>query len=102
MKKLIEALQFILQFMKNPDDYAPCQCAHDVFYIWGVDFSKMTVDDVKKLDNMGFNVGFEEERFIEECFGNDDYEWSDLTDEIWGKMKNELSDCLYSYRYGSC
>lgn len=27
MKKLIEALQFILPFMKNPDAYAPCQCA---------------------------------------------------------------------------
>lgn len=102
MENLIEALQFILQFMKRPDDYAPCQCAHDVLYIWGVDFSKMNADDVKKLNDMGFNVGFEEERFIEECFGNDDYVWNDLTDEIWNKMKYSLSDCLYSYRYGSC
>ena len=102
MKRLIEALQFILQFMKDPECKFPTACAHDVLYIWGVDLPKMTAEDVKKLDDMGFNVGFEEERFIEECFGNDDYAWKDLTEEIWDKMKDSLSDCLYSYRYGSC
>ena len=37
MKNFIEALQTILPFMKNPDAYAPCQCDHNVFYIWGFD-----------------------------------------------------------------
>ena len=102
MKELIEALQFILPFMKNPDAYAPCQCAHDVLYIWGVDLPKMTAEDVKKLNDMGFNPGFDEEVYIEECFGDEDYCWDDITDEIWDKMKENLSDCLYSFRYGSC
>jgi hypothetical protein len=102
MKKLIEALQFILQFMKNPDEYAPCQCADDVLCIWGVDFSKMTADDVKKIANFGFYPGFGEDDFIKECFGDKYYDWEYITDEIWDKMKYTLSDCLCSYRYGSC
>ena len=102
MENLIEALQFILQFMKNPDEYAPCQCAHDVLYIWGVDLTRMKAEDVKKIANFGFYPGFEDCDFIEECFGVEDYDWEGITDEIWNKMKYTLSDCLYSYRYGSC
>lgn len=102
MKKFIEALQVILPFMKNPDAYAPCQCDHNVLYIWGVDFTRMKTEDVKKIVELGFYPGFEDCNFIEDCFGNEDYYWKDLTDEIWDKMKCELSDCLYSYRYGSC
>lgn len=102
MKNFIEALQAILPFMKNPDAYAPCQCSHDVLYIWGVDFTRMKSEDVKKIVELGFYPGFEDCDFIEYCFENEDYDWKDLTDEIWDKMKCELSDCLYSYRYGSC
>jgi hypothetical protein len=102
MKKFIESLQVILPFMKNPDVYAPCQCEHDVLYIWGVDFTKMNSEDVKKIVEFGFNPGFEQCDFIRECFGNEDYAWKDLTEEIWNKMKNSLSDCLYSFKYGSC
>ena len=102
MKKFIEALQAILPFMKNPDAYAPCQCEHDILYIWGVDFTRMNSEDVKKIVKFGFYPGFEQCNFIKECFGNKDYDWKDLTDEIWDKMKNYLSDCLYSFKYGSC
>ena len=68
----------------------------------GVDLEKMSAEEVKKAVEYGFYPGFEEVNFIEECFGEEDFEWKDLTDEIWDKMKYDLSDCLYSYRYGSC
>ena len=68
MKKFIETLQAILPFMKNPDDYAPCQCSHDVLYIWGVDFTRMKSEDVKKIVELGFYPGFEDCDFIEYCF----------------------------------
>ena len=49
----------------NPDDYAPCQCSHDVLYIWGVDFTRMKSEDVKKIVELGFYPGFEDCDFIE-------------------------------------
>ena len=56
MKQLIEALQYMLKFIKNPEERLVA-CEHDIMRIWDVDVKAMTLDDVKKLYTLGFNVG---------------------------------------------
>lgn len=103
MKKLIEALQFISQFMSDPDCEYPTACEHDDFYVWGVDLTKMSYQDVRYLiDTCEFMPGMDDEfGTVLECVGEDGG-WDDLTEEAWFRLRDELSNCVHSYKYGSC
>lgn len=103
MKKLIEALQFISQFMKDPDCEYPTGCEHDVLYVWGVDLTKMSYQDVWYLiDTCEFMPGVDDDyHTVRECLG-DCWDWDDLTEEAWFRLRDELSSCVHSYKYGSC
>lgn len=59
MKDLIEALQIFLKY-GNPD--YPSHCEHDVFYI-KIDPVKVSNEDKKKLDKLGFMAGEEDEDY---------------------------------------
>ena len=102
MKDLIKALQFILQFMKDPDDKYPTACGHDTLYIWGIDFSKMSYQDVKKLLDYEFFPGTDDDWDIIVDYLGEDNGWDDLTEETWLALRYNISDCVHSYRYGSC
>ena len=101
MKDLIEALQILLKYMKNPDCEWPTNCTHDDFTVVGIDFTKMTVEDVKKLDKLGFLMGCDDD-YREEmpCPDNKstDDEWKALIDYA---IDNDF-DCMHSFRFGSC
>lgn len=111
MKKLIEALQYMLKFMKCPDE--PCvSCEHDIMRIWEVDVKAMSLEDVKKLDALGFIVG-DSEYDDYHIWGKDgkrtDREFDvsplcgdEMTEADWDAVKDQLSECVSSYRYGSC
>jgi hypothetical protein len=71
MKDLIEALTIFLKYVDD-DPYAPTHCEHDVLYVPTVDFAKVSDEDKKRLDELGF---------------------TENTDGIEGFM---------SYRFGSC
>ena len=56
MKDLIEALQILLKY-GNPS--YPTHCEHDILIICGIDPSIVSVEDVKRLEELGFNIGGE-------------------------------------------
>lgn len=60
MKDLIEALTILLKY-GNPRN--PTHCEHDELTICGIDPKKVSDEDKKKLDKLGF---FESES--DECF----------------------------------
>ena len=69
MKDLIKALNILLKY-GNPD--YPCQCSYDQLYI-DIDPKKVSDDDKKKLDDLGFFPGEEEgceEGFISFKYGS--------------------------------
>lgn len=56
MKALIEALQIFLKY-GNPT--FPTHCEHDVLAIVGIDPAEVSIEDTKKLDDLGFFVSTE-------------------------------------------
>jgi len=68
MDKLIEALQIFLKY-GNPE--YPTHCEHDVLHICGIYPEKVSEEDKKKLDELGFFVGEEwSDHFISFRFGS--------------------------------
>ena len=104
MKDLIEALKIISKYLKNPNAYAPIQCAHDVMYVNGVNFVGMDYKTIKKIYKLGFIPGSDENYdMVCDILGEDfDGDWDNLTEEDWDKIKFEIDECMYSYRFGSC
>lgn len=107
MKDLIEALTILLKYMADPDNHYPTACEHDVLYVWGVDIAKVPVEDVRKLDELGFIPGFDDCDYetIEETLGHDfaiTGSFKEMTAEQWDSVKERLSDCFHSFKYGSC
>lgn len=94
MVELIRALNILSKYMK--DDYHrefPIHYEHDVLYVCGVDLEKMDADTASKLIDLGFTPGSTEDT---------DYYWENLTQEEWEIRRKDLTDCFYSYKYGSC
>lgn len=102
MKDLIEALQILLRYLENPDEYAPISCAHDVMYVCNVKVAEIDFDTIKHLYKLGFVPGYDENYNLVEDILGEDFDWDDLTKEDWDLIKNELDNCMYSYRFGSC
>lgn len=102
MKKFVEFMQFILPFLKRPDDPS-FQTDHDIIYLCGVDFEKMSGADIRYCIAHDFLPGNGESYDIDivnEVAGED---WDNITDEQWEKIKESgLTDCLHSNYYGSC
>lgn len=94
MRELIRALTILSLYMK--DDYHrdfPISCEHDVMYVCGVDLEKMDASVVRELVELGFNPGSDNDT---------DYYWDNFTQEDWEIRRGDLTDCFYSYKYGSC
>ena len=94
MEELIRALNILSMYMK--EDYNrdfPTSCEHDVMYVCGVDLRKMDAGVVNELVELGFIPGSDDDT---------DYDWENLTQEEWEQRWPMISDCFYSYKYGSC
>jgi len=63
LSELIKALS-ILRKYGNPD--YPTHCEHDVLTVCGIDVDKVSKNDVKKLDELGFFINDDE--YDEKCF----------------------------------
>ena len=98
MKDLIAALLIFARCLKKENAYAQIHCEHDVMYVCGVDMNKLSVDDVHKLYELGFIPGDGDSDY-EIC---EDVDFETITQKEWDNIKNELTDCFYSYRFGSC
>lgn len=105
MKKLIEALQIIWKYMVNPDTNYPTSCEHDMLYVGKVDFNKIDGDTVRKLAELGFLPGLDDEYdIVEDILGHDfaiTGDYTKITDEQWDSIKDNLYGVFRSYKYGS-
>jgi len=57
MKDLIEALTIFLKY-GNPRN--PTHCEHDVLTVCGIDPKKVSAEDTKRLDKLGFFLSDED------------------------------------------
>lgn len=69
MEDLIKALQILLKY-GNPK--YPTHCEHDILFIVGIDPKKVSEEDIKTLEKLGFHVGeeYREENFYSFRFGS--------------------------------
>lgn len=98
MDELIKALTILSLYIKDQHNKRyPTGCEHNVLHVHGTDLSKIHVEVVKLLYSLGFVPGAEWDEA-----NNDDVNWQELTQEEWYELRDQLSDCFYSYKYGSC
>ena len=97
MDELIKALTILSLYIKDSHyQHYPTGCEHDVLHVHGVVLSKIHVEVVKLLYSLGFIPGADWDE------ANNDVDWQELTQEEWHELRYQLSDCFYSYKYGSC
>ena len=66
MEDLIKALTIFLKY-GNPQ--YPFHCEHDKLYLWGIDPSEVSDNDLKELENLGFFVS-EDDGIISYRYGS--------------------------------
>jgi hypothetical protein len=54
MKSLIKALQIMSKYMDGDEYYSPTHCEHDVLYVPTVEYDKVSDEDKKELEKLGF------------------------------------------------
>ena len=67
MEDLIKALQILLKY-GNPK--YPTVCEHDILYIVGIDLEKISIEDITKLENLGFIINIKESEIYSYKFGS--------------------------------
>ena len=92
MKDLIKALTILQKYMDENNQF-PTSCEHDVLYVHGVNFEHMDINTAKEILDCGFIPGSECDTI---------HDWGNMTEEFWKKLKEDLSPCCFSYKYGSC
>lgn len=107
MEDLIKALTILKSFLYDPDNKYPTACEHDVLYVCDVDFSKVTANDIHTLSELGFFPGSDEDSEIFIKYNKEgeyvgEIDLNTISDETWNSIKNDLTNCFRSYRFGSC
>lgn len=106
MKDLIEALLILQKYLNNPDSEYPTSCEHDMLYVCDVNMKDIPVDDIHKLYDLGFLPGTDDDyNTIKNILGEDFVfyrKYGEISQEDWDKIKTEITNSFYSYRYGSC
>ena len=107
MKDLIEALTILQNYIVGYNKEYPISCEHDILYVCGVNFDLITVDILHKLSKLGFLPGSDDDADILVNYDNDGYadeeiDFNTIDDETWNSIKNDLTNCFRSYRFGSC
>ena len=69
MKDLIKALQIFIKYAN--DDRCPTHCEHDQLYIGcGIELGKVSEEDIRELDELGFFWSDADDGFISYRFGS--------------------------------
>ena len=107
MNDLIEALTIIQKCLENYNEKFPTACEHDVLYVCGVDFNKVTVDMLHKLNELGFIPGSDDDVDILIQYDDDgehvgEIDFGKIDQETWDTIKDDLTNCFRSYKFGSC
>ena len=105
MKDLIAALLILNDVLNKPDSKYPTACEHDVLYVCDVDFNLVTIDMIHQLYKLGFIPGSDEdgsELYNENGEYIGDIDWESINEKTWDSLKDELTNCFRSYRFGCC
>ena len=97
MNELIEAFTILSKYLSDYGNKFPTLCEHDVFYVCEVNVSDITAEEVRRLYELGFIPGNQDDGDIRE-----DIELSEIDQETWDNIKDRFTECFHSYRYGSC
>lgn len=100
MRKIIEALTFILPFSKDPDDEFSLSGKHDTIYVLGIDWDRVSYEAMRKLvDEYDFIPGDPDGELYD--FEDEDgcVDWDNITEEQWN---NTPKDCLDSMAFKYC
>ena len=106
MEDLIKALNIIWPYLKDYSSRWPTSCEHDILYVCGVDMNKICIEDIHELSKLGFLPGSDEDPEI--CIYNENGEYERSVDfetisqKDWDGIKNYITNCFRSYRFGSC
>ncbi len=65
-----DLLKAIIIFLKYANPKYPFHCEHDVLYVWGIEPSEVSEEDLAELDNLGFFVSEDNEGFISFKYGS--------------------------------
>lgn len=69
MGDLIKALQILLKYAN--DDRWPTNCEHDQLYVGcGIELGMVSEEDLKELEELGFDWSDEEDGFVSYRFGS--------------------------------
>jgi hypothetical protein len=106
MDDLLTALAILKGLLEDPDTKYPLSCEHDTLYVCGVDMSKVTANHVRMLDALGFTPGSDDDVYIVESVMGHEFAvsgyYDKISDEDWERLKDKLTTCFHSYRFGSC
>jgi hypothetical protein len=103
MNDLIEALTILSKYVNKK---FPTACEHDVLYVCGIKMDEVTIEDVHRLYKLGFIPGNDDDDYREiydkegNYVGEIDLETIDQL--TWDMVKNKMSNCFFSYKFGSC
>ena len=70
MDDLIEALQIFKKYQDKIHKKYPTHCEHDVLSIMGVNIEDVSDNDIKRVDELGFEWSDEDDCFISFRFGS--------------------------------
>ena len=105
MNDLIEALNILSKYLKKGKKF-PTACEHDILYVCGIKMDEVTVEDVHRLYKLGFIPGNDDDDYKEIYDKEGNYvgeiDLETIDQQTWDTVKNKLSNCFYSYKFGSC
>ena len=105
MEDLIKALQLIWKYFKNPDTKWPTACEHDTLYVGEVKMEEIPVEDIRKIADLGFNPGIDDDYHIIKHYLGEDFasegDYTKITSEQWDLIKDKIYGAFNSYRYSS-
>lgn len=107
MEDLIKALNILWLCLNEYNSKWPTSCDHDVLYVCGVDMNKLTLENIHELAKLGFIPGSDDDAYYI-CIYNEngeyegDVDFENISQEELDNIKDNITNCFHSYRFGSC
>lgn len=104
LDKFIQGLQLIREKFLRDGDRGHDVCAeHDAITVWTIDWDKVTAEDIRKMDDLGFFPGMDGDLCdVEDILADEDlplpegeyFDFSKITDEQWEVLKKYPENCF--------
>lgn len=107
MEDLIKALILIKNYLEEYNLEYPTSCEHDTFYICGVKMDEVPLEVIHLMAQLSFIPGNDDDadytcKYNEAGEYDGDVDFENISQEDWDNIKDNITNCFRSYRYGSC